>query len=160
IFVWSVASIIKSFEENLPEISELFEEGNDVYYTDQEQAFVNKTYMHSKSISVDYGIMEKADNVYMVMGEFVWSDLGSWASLHEVRDKDEDNNVVEGNALLYDCKNSFVKGPGDKVMVLQDLDGYLVADFEDVLIVCKKDQDSKFREFFSDVKSKKGDKFM
>ncbi|MEQ9297242.1 MAG: mannose-1-phosphate guanylyltransferase [Cyclobacteriaceae bacterium] len=160
IFVWSVSAIVKAFEENLPEISELFEEGKDLYYTEAEQAFINKTYTHSKSISVDYGIMESASNVYMVMGEFVWSDLGSWASLHDVRDKNEDGNVVEANALLYDCKDSFVKGPKDKVMVLQDLEGYLVADFDDVLIVCKKDQDSKFREFFSDVKSKKGDKFM
>lgn len=160
IFVWSVSAIIKAFEENLPEISELFEEGNDLYYTDAEQAFINKTYSHSKSISVDFGIMESATNVYVVLGEFVWSDLGSWASLHDVRDKNEDGNVIEANALLYDCKDSFVKGPKDKVMVLQDLEGYLVADFEDVLIVCKKDQDSKFREFFADVKSKKGDKFM
>lgn len=160
IFVWSVGSIIKAFEENLPEIAELFEEGKNLYYTSSEQAFINKTYSHSKSISVDFGIMESAGNVYVVLGEFVWSDLGSWASLHEVRDKTEHGNVVEANALLYDCKDSFIKGSKDKVMVLQDLEGYLVADFDDVLIVCKKDQDAKFREFFADVKSKKGEKFM
>ncbi len=160
IFVWSIKSIIKAFENHLPDISEIFEEGKGTFYSDQEQAFIKKAYSLCKSISVDYGIMESAQNVYVVLGEFVWSDLGSWNSLHDIREKDGGGNVIEANALLYECKDNFVKAKKDKVLVLQDLEGYLVADFDDVLIICKKDQDAKFREFFNDVKSKRGDQFI
>jgi mannose-1-phosphate guanylyltransferase len=77
-----------------------------------------------------------------------------------MREKDESNNVVEANALLYNCKDNYVKAKKNKIVILQDLEGYLVADFDDVLLICKKDQDVKFREFYSDAKSKKGEKYM
>jgi mannose-1-phosphate guanylyltransferase len=160
IFVWSIKSIIKAFEQHQPDISELFEEGTDKFYTEEESAFITTTYSLCKSISVDYGIMEAAKNVHVVLGDFVWSDVGSWSSLHEMREKDENQNVVEANALLYNCKDNYVKAKKNKVVILQDLEGYLVADFDDVLLICKKDQDMKFREFYSDAKSKKGEKYM
>lgn len=161
IFVWSVTSITRAFEAYLPDIAELFEEGSNAYYTDEEAAYVKTVYSQSKNISVDYGIMEKAPNVYVVLGDFLWSDVGSWASLHDIREKDENKNVVEANALLYNCHDNFVASPKkNKIVILQDLEGYLVADYDDVLLICKKDQDVKFREFFSDVKSKKGDKYL
>lgn len=159
IFVWSVSAITKAFKSHQPEISELFE-ANGKYYTDQEQDFIRNSYSIVKNISIDYAIMEKADNVFVVMGDFGWSDLGSWNSLHEIRDKDEDDNVVEANAVLYDCKNNFIKSKKGKLVVLHDLDGYLVSDFEDVLLVCKKDDASKFKAFVTDVKALKGDKFV
>lgn len=161
IFVWSVRSITQAFEMYLPDIAELFEEGSKAYYTDQEAAYVKTAYSQSKNISVDYGIMEKAANVYVVLGDFLWSDVGSWASLHDLREKDENKNVVEANALLYNCHDNFVAASKkNKIVILQDLEGYLIADYDDVLLICKKDQDVKFREFFSDVKSKKGDKYL
>ena len=104
--------------------------------------------------------MEKASNVYVVMGDFQWSDLGSWNSLHELREKDENNNVIEADVILDDCTNNYIKSKDGKLIVLQGLDGYLVADFEDVLLVCEKDNDSKFKNFVNEVRSKKGDKYL
>ena len=104
--------------------------------------------------------MEKAHNVFVVPGDFGWSDLGSWNALHEIKDKDENDNVVEANALLYNARNNYVKAKKDKVVIVQGAEGFLVADFEDVLLVCKKDDSSVFREFITDVKSTKGDKFI
>lgn len=160
IFIWSVQSIINSFEKSLPELAEVFSEGKGVFYGPKEEEFINKAYSQSKNISIDYGIMEKADNVHVVFGDFDWSDLGSWNSLHEAREKDENENVVEANALLSECRDNYVKSDSDKLVVLNGLDGFLVADFEDVLLVCKKESESKFREFVAEVKSKKGEKYL
>lgn len=159
IFVWSAAAITKAFGEHQPEMAELFDSQGQ-YYSDNEEGFIEKTYSIVKSISIDYAIMEKASNVFVVMGDFGWSDLGSWNSLHEIRDQDDDGNVIEANTILYDCKNNFIKTEKGKLVVLHDLDGYLVSDFEDVLLVCKKDDAAKFKSFVTDVKTLKGDKFI
>ena len=158
IFIWSIDTITKAFHEYLEDIAVIFEEGKDQYYTEAEQTFIDKAYTQCKSISIDYGVMEKAKSVYMVKGNFDWSDLGSWDSLHEIRDKDDDQNVVDGNANLYDCKNCFVKGPDDTLIVAQDLDGYLITQSDNVVLICKKDAEKKFREFLNDAKSK-GEQF-
>lgn len=160
IFIWSVSTIISSFESSLPEMAEIFEEGKGVYYGSEEEKFINKAYSQSKNISIDYGIMEKAENVFVVFGDFDWSDLGSWNSLHEARDKDDNDNVIEANALLSECKDNYVKSETNRLVVLNGLEGYLVADFDDVLLVCKKDSESKFREFVAQVKSEKGEKYL
>ncbi len=160
IFVWTVASIKKSFEAYMPETAEIFQDGHDDYYTDQEENFINKAYSHCKNISIDYGIMEKASNVYTVLGEFGWSDLGSWNSLHEHFDKDEHNNAIDADAMLYDTKNCFIKGPEDKLMVVQGLNNYLVAECDNVLLICEKDLEKQFREFVKDVKTKKGENYI
>lgn len=158
IFIWSIDTITKAFHEYLKDMAVIFEEGIDKYYTHEEQAFIDGAYSQCKSISIDYGIMEKASDVYMVKGKFDWSDLGSWDSLHEIKQKDEGNNVIEGNAILYDTKNSFVKGPDDTLIVAQDLDGYLITKSGNVILICKKDAEKKFREFLNDAKSK-GEQF-
>ncbi|WP_422008431.1 mannose-1-phosphate guanylyltransferase [Roseivirga pacifica] len=152
IFIWSIDTITKAFNKYLKDIAVIFEEGADSYYTDKEQAFIDKAYSQCKSISIDYGIMEKADDVHMVKGLFDWSDLGSWDSLHEARKKDEHNNVIDGKAVLYNSQNCYVKGDDDLLIVAQDLDGYLVTKSGNVVLVCKKDAEKKFREFLSDAK--------
>lgn len=154
IFIWSISAITKAFFKYMEDTAVIFEEGNDHYYTEEEQDFIDDAYTQCKSISIDYGVMEKADNVFMVKGRFDWSDLGSWDSLHEIRDKDKNENVVDGNALLYDTTNSYVKGPDDVLIVAQDLDGYLVTLSDNVVLICKKDAEKKFREFLSDAKGK------
>lgn len=158
IFIWSIDTITKAFTKYLKDIAVIFEEGADVYYTDKEQEFIDDAYSQCKSISIDYGIMEKADDVFMVKGLFDWSDLGSWDSLHEARDKDENSNVIDGKAILYNSKNCYVKGDDDLLIVAQDLDGYLVTKSGNVVLVCKKDAEKKFREFLSDAKEK-GEEF-
>ena len=160
IFVWSVKSIVSAFEFCMPELAEIFDQGQESFYTENETDFIKTAYSQSKNISIDYGIMEKASNVFVVMGDFQWSDLGSWNSLHELRDKDENNNVIEANVILDNCKNNFIKSDEGKLVVLQGLSGYLVADFEDVLLICEKDKEEKFRDFVNEVKSKNGDKYL
>jgi len=160
IFIWRADTIIRSFEKHLPDIAELFSSMSDAYYSNREKGAIENAYAVTKSISIDYGVMEKADNVYVVEGNFGWSDLGSWGSLHDIRDKNPDNNVIDGNALTYDCKNSLIMGEKDRLIVIQGLEGYLVADCEDVLLICKKDDEKQFRKFVNDVKNEKGEKFV
>lgn len=160
IFVWSVEAIIKSFEQYAPELAETFAEGAGLYATPGEAAFIQKAYSISKSNSIDYAVMEKADHVYVVLGDFGWSDLGSWNALHEIKEKDEQGNVIEGNVIPYDSRNNYIIGKSDRLILTHDLDGYLVADFKDVLLICKKEDSGIFRNFVSDVKDRKGDKFI
>lgn len=160
IFVWSIKAIINAFEKHQPELAETFEEGRNVYFSDQEAGFVKQAYTTCKSNSIDYAVMEKAEEVYVVLGDFGWSDLGSWNALHEIKQKDTSHNVVEGNALLYDARNNYIISESEKLIVAHDLDGYLIADFKDVLLICKKEESSVFRDFVNDVKSEKGEKFI
>lgn len=160
IFVWSIAAAIKAFEAHQPELAETFAEGSGKYFTSEENAFISHAYAVSKSISIDYAIMEKANNVFVVLGSFGWSDLGSWDALHEMKKKDDHNNVIDGSAIIYDSFNNYIKSKKEKLIVLSDLDGYLIADFDDVLLICKKDDTEKFKSFVNEVKSRKGDKFI
>lgn len=160
IFVWSVEAITKAFEKYDEETANLFADGLPDYFTDNEAKFIKKTYSQCKNISIDYAIMEKAKNVYVVPASFGWSDLGSWNALHEIKEKDENENVVEGNALIYDSKDNYIKAKKNKIVVIQGLEGFLIADFEDVLLVCKKEDSSLFRDFITDVKANKGEKYI
>ncbi|HNP95728.1 MAG TPA: mannose-1-phosphate guanylyltransferase [Cyclobacteriaceae bacterium] len=154
IFVWSVASILKALEKFQPEIAEAFEEASAKFYTDDESKVIQSAYAQSKNISIDYAVMEKADNVYVYPSDFAWSDLGSWGSLHEIKDKDSDRNVVQANAMVYETRNSVIKGSPEKLIVVQGLDGYLVGEFDNVIIVCQKDKEDLFRVFVNDLKAK------
>jgi mannose-1-phosphate guanylyltransferase len=154
IFIWSVQAIVKAIQLHLPEMAEVFEEIRNKLGTPQEKEAISISYPQCKSISIDYGVMEKASNVYVCLGDFSWSDLGSWASIHEISDKDNDNNVISANALTYDTRNCIIKGSGNKLIVAQGLNGYLVGEFGNVIIVCEKDKEEQFRRFVNDVKSK------
>ena len=160
IFVWSLSSIIEAFERYQPELASLFAAGDSHYFTSKESKFIEETYSQCKSISIDYAIMEKAKNVFTILGDFGWSDLGSWDALHELAKKDEHDNVVEQSAILYNAKSNYIKSSKEKLVVISDLEGYLVADFEDVLLICKKDDASKFKSFVNEVKATKGDKYV
>lgn len=154
IFIWSVQSIVKAIQTHMPEMAEVFEDIKSKLGTPQEKEAIRISYPQCKSISIDYGIMEKASNVFVCLGDFSWSDLGSWASIHEISDKDKDNNVVNANALTYETRNCIIKGPDNKLIVTQGLNGYLVGEFGNVIIVCEKDKEEQFRRFVIDVKSK------
>ncbi len=154
IFIWSVSAIIKAIQLHIPEMAEVFEEVKGQLGTPQEKQAIGAAYPQCKSISIDYGVMEKASNVYVCLGDFSWSDLGSWASIHDISEKDEDNNVIRANALIYDTRNSIIKGSDDRLIVAQGLNGYLVGEFGNVFIVCEKDKEQQFRRFVSDLKSK------
>lgn len=154
VFVWGVNAILKAFQRYMPEMSETFEEIRPQLFTADERRVITQVYAQTKNISIDYGVMEKADNVYVTLGDFTWSDLGSWASLHEVSVKDEHNNLVNGNTLVYDSRNSVIRGTPDKLLVVQGLNGYLVGIFDNVVIICEKDKEEMFRRYVNDVKTK------
>lgn len=154
VFVWGVKAILEAFQRYLPELSEALEEIRPTFSTPAERAAIANVYAQTKNVSIDYGVMEKASNVYVALGNFTWSDLGSWASLHEVSERNKDNNVVNGMALVYDTRNSVILGPPDKLIVAQGLNGYLVGVFNNVVIVCEKDKEELFRRYVNDLKAK------
>jgi len=152
IFVWSVKSIKKAFTEYLPEVAEVFEAGENDYYTEQEKEFIEKAYMLCKNISIDFGIMEKAHNVYVVLSDLGWSDLGTWKSLYDVSEKDEQQNATEGKLLLYDTNKCIIKTPKDKLVVVHGLEGYIIAENDGVLMICKIEEEQRVRDFVADAK--------
>lgn len=161
IFIWSLKSIIEAFEEHLPDVSSLFEEGIEAYNTSDEEDFINKTYPVCKNISIDYGVMEKAQNVYVMAADFGWSDLGTWGSLYDIRSKDENQNAVIGKQVMtFNTENCIVNMPKDKLVVLQGLDGFIVVEQDDVLLVCKKQDEQNIRDIVNAVKLEKGEKFV
>ncbi|SDJ93527.1 mannose-1-phosphate guanylyltransferase [Catalinimonas alkaloidigena] len=160
IFLFNVKAILKSFEQHLPDVAEIFEEGNEDYYQEDEQHFVTKAYSQCKNISLDYGIMEKAENVYTLLSDFGWSDLGTWKSLYELSDKNGDRNVVDGNVMLYDTEGCIVKSSKDRLLVVQGLKDYIVAEYDGVVMICHKDEEQRVKQFVADAKEKQDRKFI
>ncbi|MCB2219585.1 MAG: mannose-1-phosphate guanylyltransferase [Bacteroidetes bacterium] len=161
IFIWSGKSILKAFEEHLPEVDNLFKEGGGQYNGPEEEQFINRIYPVCKNISIDYGVMEKAQNVYVLESDFGWSDLGTWGSLYDIRSKDEQNNAVIGqNVMTFSTQNCIINMPKNKLVVLQGLDDYIVAEDEDILLVCRKEDEQQLREIVNTVKLEKGEKFV
>ena len=158
IFIWSMPAIIEAFETHLQTVSSMFESGMKLYNTSDEVHFISKIYSEMQSISVDYGIMEKAGNVYVLTADFGWSDLGNWGTLYENREIDEDGNVISGdNILIYDTKNCIINISGEKVAVLQGLDGYIIAESNENLMICRREDEQQIKKFVTDVRIKKGD---
>jgi mannose-1-phosphate guanylyltransferase len=161
IFIWNVKSIHKALQEHLPEIDTLFSDGADKLDTDAENSFIKKAYELCTNISIDFGVMEKAKNVYVMSADFGWSDLGTYGSLYEHIPHDKDENAVVGrNVMLYDTKNCIINMPSDKVVVLQGLDDYIVVESGNVLLVCKKQDEQQIRQFVNDVKMAKGERYI
>ncbi|MBS1680947.1 MAG: mannose-1-phosphate guanylyltransferase [Bacteroidetes bacterium] len=154
LFICNVQSFLQAFKKHLPEMAEIFDEASEKFSTPDEAAAIRAAYAQVKNISIDYGIMEKADNVYVWPSQFAWNDLGSWASLHDLLPKDKNHNAVAADALLYDTRNTIVKASEDKLIVVQGLNGYLVGAFDNVVIVCEKDKEDLFRRFVNDLKAK------
>ena len=161
IFIWSLKSIMAAFDTHLSEVSNLFREGMGHFHTQQETEFINKIYPICKNISIDYGVMEKAQNVYVFEADFGWSDLGTWGSLFDIRLKDENNNTIVGkNVMVFDSKNCVVNMPEGKLVVLQGLDNYIVVEDDNILLVCRKQDEQQLREIVNTVKIEKGEQFI
>ncbi len=144
----------------MPDMAETFSEGKSVYWTAEEKEFILKAYSQCRNISIDYGILEKAPNVYVVPSDFGWSDLGTWKSLYENSDKDEQGNVVDANAMVYDTSNCIIKLPKDKLVIVEGLEDYIIAEYDGVLMICRKDQEQRVKDFVADAKAKKGTKYI
>ncbi len=161
IFVWSSKAIIDAFEKYQPEMAALFSEGKERYNTPDEKHLVEQAYHVCKNISVDYAIMEKANNVFVLGADFGWSDLGTWGSLYEHSQKSNEGNVISGkNVVLYDTQNCVVKVPKDKLVVLEGLYGYIVTESDNILLVCRKSEEQQIRQIVNDIKISKGEKFV
>lgn len=161
IFVWNAKSILDSFEKNAKEIHEILQAGATQYNTETEQAFIDEAYPKTPSISVDYAIMEKADNVFTIPSDFGWSDLGTWASLHAESPKDEQGNVVKGkNVLTFDTTNSLIRVPDDKLVVLKGLDDFIIVDEEDVLLIYPKSKEQEIKAITQQINTEMGDRFL
>ena len=161
IFFWSLETIMKSFESYLPEIHTLFREGEEVYGTEGEQDFIQETYSNCRNISIDYGVMEKADNVYVLVSEFGWSDLGTWGSLYEQLNKDDNQNSITGkHVFMYDSSGNVVNVQDDSLVVLQGLKDFIVVQNERTILVCRKEDEQKIKQYVNEIKSEIGEDMM
>jgi len=162
IFIWSADAILKAFNRYLPDMNEIFAEAKPIYNSDSERNHINKAYLQCTNISIDYGIMEKADNVYVLPSEFGWSDLGTWASIYQLAEKDYVGNVVipSEKVIMYDSSNCMVNVPGEKLVVLQGLHDYIVVESNNTLLICPRDQEQNVKQMVADVKAKFGTKYI
>ena len=158
IFFWSLESIMNAFEAFLPEIHSLFKEGLEIFKTENEADFINVTYGNCRNISIDYGIMEKAENVFVLISDFGWSDLGTWGSLYEQLQKNEHQNSVSGeHVFLYDSTGNLVNVQDDMLVVLQGLEDYIVVQNEKIILVCKREEEQKIKQYVNDIKAEIGE---
>jgi mannose-1-phosphate guanylyltransferase len=161
IFIWKVKNIITAFEKYLPEMYEVFVAEKDKFNTDEEKEAIEQIYPQCTNISIDFGIMEKADNVYIIPSSFGWSDLGTWNSAFDNMQRDYLDNAVAGkNVMIIDATKCVVHSEDNKLMVLQGLDDFIVVDTKDALLICKKDKEQEIKEFVAEVKRNKGDKYL
>ena len=152
IFIVSAKAILSAFTKHLTDVSKMFDYGKKHINTPDEVQYINKVYSGCPNISIDYGVMEKAKNVFVLCADFGWSDLGTWGSLYENHKKDIMSNAVSGNKIfLYDTKNCIVNMPENKTAVIQGLNGYIIVESEKTLLICKKDDEQQIRQFVADV---------
>jgi mannose-1-phosphate guanylyltransferase len=162
IFVWKLSVINKAFDLHLPDVTELFAQYADKMNTPSEKEAIHSIYEQCRSISIDYGIMEKAKNVHVLASDFGWSDLGTWGSLFEQLKRDENNNAIHANkdVFTYDTNNCIINTPKGKVVVVQGLQDYIISESDNTLLICKKKDEQQIRQFVNDVQSQKGDKYI
>ena len=160
-FFWSADSILKALNDYSPDVNIVFERGEEYFGTDQEQQYIDTHFEESPSISIDFAVMEKAPNVYVETVDFGWNDLGTWRSLYDHSPKNRDGNVTQNcKALMFNSHNNIVAIKGDKLVVASGLEGYIVADVDDALLIVPLEEEQKIKQYVNDVKTKFGDKFL
>jgi mannose-1-phosphate guanylyltransferase len=160
IFLWNLQAIDKAFDDLLPEVSTKFKAGEEFFNTEKEQEFIDQMYPSCPNISIDYGIMEKAKDVYVLCSDFGWTDLGTWGSLYEMSPKDEHENVtLKCKTAFYESEDNIIVLPSEKLAVIQDLNGYIVAESNNVLLICKRENEQRIRQFVNDMNVKFDGKF-
>jgi mannose-1-phosphate guanylyltransferase len=161
IFAWKASTILTAFEKHQPEMFELFDQEKQHFNTATEKQAIQKIYPQCVNISIDIAIMEKADNVYVLPASFGWSDLGTWNSAYDNMEKDYFSNAVASdNVIVIDATKCMINAPKDKLVVVQGLDDFIVVDTKDVLLICSKDKEQSIKEYVSEVKRNKGDKYI
>lgn len=162
LFVWNVKTIVSTMKQLIPDMNNRL----DLIFTeepnrDKRRAALYDCYESFPNISVDYAVIERASNVYMQIGSFGWADVGRWDDVYRYSSKDVHGNVVKsGHAELYNCHNNLISADPKKLVIIQDLEGYLVNDTEDVLVICKRDEDDDFKKFRNNAFLKHGEEYM
>ena len=161
LFVWSIDSIMRAFETYLPEHHALFNSSDDALGTEREAEVIEQVFAECKSISIDYGVMEKAENVYVRCSDFGWSDVGTWGSVYQLSQKDRNENMLSHDGCYaYDTSKSIVSVADGKVAVIKGLNNYIVVDTDDVLLVCPRSDEQSIKKYIDDVRFDKGEKYV
>lgn len=159
IFVWKVSTIIEAFRRYLPELHALFNGAMPALGTDAERTALEIVFSECRAVSIDYGVMEKADNVFVHRGDFGWSDVGTWGSVYQHSRKDRYANAApDEGCYLYDTRSCIVSLPKEKIAVISGLKEYIVVDTEDVLMICPRAEEQNIRKFIDEVKFHNGDR--
>jgi mannose-1-phosphate guanylyltransferase len=161
IFIWRAGTILSAFDKYLPDVYHAFNKGRNLFNTSSEEEFIKGAYAQCSSISVDYGIMEKADNVYVICTDLGWSDLGTWGSLYLHSDHDRnDNAVLNAKAFTYNSEGNIISLPKDKIAVIQGLDDYVIIDSDDVLLIVSREHEQNIKLYLEDVGRNTGDRYL
>ncbi|WP_231490747.1 mannose-1-phosphate guanylyltransferase [Pedobacter sp. Leaf170] len=162
IFIWSAKTILNAFSNHLPDMYDIFNAGRSELNTPREKSFINNAYLQCTNISIDFGIMEKADNVYVLPADFGWSDLGTWASIYDMAEKDYVGNAVipSEQVVMFDSSNCMVNVPKDKLVILNGLHDFIIVESNNTLMICPRDEEQKVKEFVAEVKSRFGNKYI
>ena len=151
IFIWHVKSILTSFNAFLPEMAEAFQVAQKAFFTVEEKEALGVAYKQCRSISIDNGVMEKARDVKVILADIGWSDLGTWKSLYEIKEKDEKQNVIEGKVLIFETEKCIIKTPHHKLVVVHGLQNFIVAEHGNALMICPKEQEQQVKLFVEEA---------
>ena len=161
IFLWSADAIIDAFHDHCPDIAMRFDNGLGKFGTAKETEFIGSEFPACPNISIDYAVMEKSNDVYVECVDIGWSDLGSWGAYYEKSPKAEHRNVIHNcRTVLNNCENNIFAAKKEKLIVASGLDGYVVADNDDILLICPLSEEQKIKQYVNEVKTNFGDKYL
>ena len=162
IFICSAKAINDAYKKHLPDMHEIFHQGASSYNTETEKEFISSAYQQCTNISIDFGIMEKAENVYVLPADFGWSDLGTWSSIYDMAEKDYVGNAVipAEQVMMFDSSNCMVNVPKEKLVILQGLHDYIVVEANNILMICPRAEEQSVKQIVADVKGRYGDRFI
>jgi mannose-1-phosphate guanylyltransferase len=160
IFISSLKTLLEGIRTHLPDMYELFAENKNFFATPKEQEKIKDIYSRCKNISIDYGVMERASNVFVISSDFGWSDLGTWSSLYTHMEKKENENAIIGKVYTYDSNRNLIRFNDNKLIVVEGLDDFIVVDTPDVLLICRKSSEQKIKEIVADIKKFEGEDYI
>lgn len=161
IFLWSAKNILRELKLNAPDVANTFEKGLDLFGTPAEREFINENFPGCMSISIDFAVMEKAKNVYVECVDFGWNDLGTWSALYDNSPKNRDHNVTQNcNVLAYNSTGNIFAVNGEKLIVVDGLKDYIIADAGDVLLICPMSEEQRIKQMVNDAHLAFGEKYL
>jgi len=153
-FVWKVSTILNNIKQHMPQLYKSLERISTVMDSDQLDEVLYEEYSKLESISIDYGVMEKANSVYVIPGDFGWDDVGSWTALEKIEEPDENGNIVKGNIITVDTKKCIIHGSDKRLLALLGLENLIIVDTDDVTLICPKNKAQDIKKLLKEVKEK------